>query len=131
MSSNNLISILSNKCLIFVIAFIIITDILYTIINFYMITPIHPNIKKRLEDGYVIDTHRVMENCDMRFRSVESCLEFLDQQEDDYMIPSENPSKCNENEPPMLFHVFWRGMITDKLALQMKSFLYTQPLACS
>jgi hypothetical protein len=41
------------------------------------------------------------------------------------------PPQCDESEPPMLFHVFWRGMITDKLALQMKSFIYTQPLACS
>ena len=31
----------------------------------------------------------------------------------------------------MLFHVFWKGKISDKLALMMKSFVYSQPLECS
>ncbi|ORX89003.1 hypothetical protein K493DRAFT_235000 [Basidiobolus meristosporus CBS 931.73] len=31
----------------------------------------------------------------------------------------------------MLFHVYWKGPFSDKIALTVKSFLYTQPLGCS
>src|SRR4051812_13048227 len=31
----------------------------------------------------------------------------------------------------MLFHVYWKGEISEKLALMMKSFIFTQPLYCS
>ncbi|CAG8646266.1 13557_t:CDS:1 [Funneliformis mosseae] len=139
--------ILTNKCLWFFIAFVIVSDLLYTVyFNFdeedlkFLDTfeQNRTNIRQRPEDGFVLDTDRVMQECNMKTRSVESCLKYLDLKEDDYTITfplsSKNsiiPPQCKENEPPMLFHVFWRGMITDKLALQIKSFLYTQPLTCS
>ncbi|CAG8569847.1 12164_t:CDS:1 [Racocetra fulgida] len=93
---------------------------------------------KRPKQGYVVRVDRLEKNCgDIRKIMVENCLKYLDNDEDDYMIPfptvegASPPPPCNRDHPSMLFHVFWQGNITDKLALLMKSFLYTQPLECS
>ncbi|CAB5162498.1 hypothetical protein RhiirA5_365224 [Rhizophagus irregularis] len=137
MGQNNLTNIIRNKYFITVIVLIIVFDFLYTIFSDsppsndqFTVPP--PGLFIRKRPNGILDADRVMKRCDMKFSLVENCLEYLDKKEDDYIIEPPSPiPQCNENEPPMLFHVFWRGMITDKLTLQMKSFLYTQPLECS
>ncbi|CAG8609709.1 14861_t:CDS:1 [Acaulospora colombiana] len=85
---------------------------------------------------------------------VQSCLDYLDTRQYDYMVnPPINSTtsaatdnvtttntsssiltsnlQCAPGREPMLFHVYWRGKFTDKIALNIKSFLYTQPLRCS
>ncbi|RIA91352.1 hypothetical protein C1645_767628 [Glomus cerebriforme] len=135
MVSNKLTSILNKKSLLTIICLIILFDLLYTIysdsppVNVLEAPDVVPSQQR---PNGILNTDQVMKYCDMKFNLVENCLEYLDTKEDEYIInPSSPIPECNENEPPMLFHVFWRGMITDKLTLQMKSFLYTQPLACS
>ncbi|CAG8696825.1 9757_t:CDS:2, partial [Racocetra fulgida] len=93
--------------------------------------------RKRPKQGYVVRVDRLEKNCgDIKNIMTENCLKYLDN-EDDYMTSfstikgASPPPPCNRHHPPMLFHVFWQGQITDKLALVMKSFLYSQPLECS
>lgn len=136
MGQNNLTNIIKNRYLITTIVLIILFDLLYTIFSDPPQSneqlPVQPGLFIRKRPNGIFDTDRIMRRCDMKFNLVENCLEYLDKKEDDYIVDPPSPiPQCNENEPPMLFHVFWRGMITDKLALQMKSFLYTQPLECS
>nr|CAG8499369.1 10420_t:CDS:1 [Entrophospora candida] len=52
--------------------------------------------------------------------------------EKDEGVIAEEPEQQNPLSPKiMIFHVYWKGIITDKLALMMKSFIYTQPLDCA
>ncbi|CAG8584695.1 14448_t:CDS:2 [Gigaspora rosea] len=96
------------------------------------------NGRKRPKQGYIVRNDLLEKNCgDIKNIMVENCLKYLDDNEDDYMISFPTiadvspPPPCNRDHSPMLFHVFWKGPITDKIALMMKSFLYSQPLECS
>src|SRR5256885_2028630 len=69
---SNLISILKNRCLIYFIGFIIISDLLYTIyISHISDLPLPEEqpleIVSRPKDGFILDTNRVMRSCDMKF----------------------------------------------------------------
>jgi hypothetical protein len=90
--------------------------------------------RKRPKDSYIIDYEKIVSRCDMSKFLAEQCLEYLDKNETDYIIPNpdqENSLKCSPDQSPMLFHVFWKGDISDKISLMIKSFLFTQPLQCS
>ncbi|CAB4396487.1 uncharacterized protein OCT59_002588 [Rhizophagus irregularis] len=92
--------------------------------------------RKRPKDGYIIDYEKIVSHCDMSKFLAEQCLEYLDKNESNYIIPNpdlnqKDSLKCSPDQPPMLFHVFWKGDISDKISLMIKSFLFTQPLQCS
>ncbi|GBB91893.1 hypothetical protein RclHR1_19300003 [Rhizophagus clarus] len=89
--------------------------------------------RKRPKDGYIMNYEKVVSHCDMSKFLAEQCLEYLDKYESDYIIPNpqKDSLKCSPDQPPMLFHVFWKGDISDKISLMIKSFLFTQPLQCS
>ncbi|RIA81978.1 hypothetical protein C1645_789226, partial [Glomus cerebriforme] len=92
------------------------------------------SFRNRPNDGYIIDYEKIVAHCDMSKFLAEQCLEYLDKYESDYMIPDSNSkssTECSPDQPPMLFHVFWKGDISDKIAMMIKSFLFTQPLKCS
>ncbi|KAF9433701.1 hypothetical protein BGZ76_009096 [Entomortierella beljakovae] len=86
-------------------------------------SPSPPRYLERPLKNWVINLTDVQSACNRLIHTSAHCLEFLTQ-EHKYLIPS-NPSTYSEK---MDFHVFWRGPITDKLALSASSFLYTQPL---
>ncbi|CAG8815464.1 41999_t:CDS:2 [Gigaspora margarita] len=115
----------------------------YPIIKINLILPQHSNAstvnyQKRPPDGYVIDINRVNKHCEpinyttstLRKYPVQNCLDYLDSKQADYLVKPSSPKYCDENDP-MIFHVYWRGKSTEKIALMIKSFLYTQPLRCS
>nr|CAG8435254.1 9018_t:CDS:1 [Entrophospora candida] len=54
-----------------------------------------------------------------------------DKHEADKIIHIKNGQRETSLSNIMLFHVFWKGDISDKLALMMKAFIYSQPLKCS
>ncbi|CAG8715815.1 26245_t:CDS:2 [Dentiscutata erythropus] len=126
------------RCRLLLLTFIALT--LITI--FSTINPDYNNDvlieEKRPLAGYVIDLNRIDEHCEpdnynksiLKKYPMQDCLDYLDKKQFDYLIKPDSPKYCNENDP-MLFHVFWRGNVTDKLSLFIKSFLYTQPLKCS
>ncbi|CAG8682778.1 3925_t:CDS:2, partial [Racocetra fulgida] len=103
--------------------------------------PLRPTVlKHRPHDGYVVNLTLINKYCEPELYdadyfdtfNIQDCLDYLDEQEDDYLV--ENPNSkitCSPDSVPMLFHVYWRGRINDKIALMIKSFLYTQPLDCS
>ncbi|KAF0532743.1 wd repeat and sof domain-containing protein 1 [Gigaspora margarita] len=102
------------------------------------VPPFQLNGRKRPKQGYIVRNDLLEKNCgDIKSIMVENCLKYLDDNEEDYMISFPTtagvspPPPCNRDHSPMLFHVFWKGQITDKIALMMKSFLYSQPLECS
>ncbi|CAG8655417.1 2970_t:CDS:1 [Funneliformis caledonium] len=92
--------------------------------------------RTRPKEGHIIDYTRVVDHCDMSKFLAEQCLEYLDKHESEYTIPNPNltlndASKCLPDQPPTLFHVFWKGDFSDKIAMMIKSFMFTQPLQCS
>ncbi|RIB19133.1 hypothetical protein C2G38_2141772 [Gigaspora rosea] len=100
--------------------------------------PLLLNGRKRPKQGHIVRVNRLEKNCgDIENIMIENCLKYLDDNEDDYMISFPTtagvlpPPPCSLDHSPMLLHVFWKGQITDKIALMMKSFLYSQPLECS
>ncbi|CAG8645016.1 17235_t:CDS:2, partial [Cetraspora pellucida] len=105
------------------------------------IRPLRPVVlKHRPNDGYIVNLTLINKYCEPELYDVDyfdtfniqDCLDFLDEQEDDYLIQNPNSKiTCSPDSVPMLFHVYWRGKINDKIALMIKSFLYTQPLDCS
>ncbi|RHZ82791.1 hypothetical protein Glove_103g229 [Diversispora epigaea] len=87
--------------------------------------------RKRPLQGQVVQVEKIEKHCgDFKNIPVENCLKYLDKNEFDYYIMNESEPICNEDSK-MLFHIFWRGPITDKLVFTMKSFLFSQPLNCS
>ncbi|CAG8545569.1 14517_t:CDS:1, partial [Acaulospora morrowiae] len=109
------------------------------------------SLPTRPYEGYVLDINRVNKHCEpidqgkssLKHFKVQDCLDYLDTQQHDYMVkPAITPNaantsisalnlQCAPGRETMLFHVYWRGRIIDKLAINIKSFLYTQPLKCS
>ncbi|KAK9765256.1 hypothetical protein K7432_006549 [Basidiobolus ranarum] len=93
--------------------------------------------RSRPPGRYIADTKTIMEKCNQIKHTTAECLEFLDVSTEKYLfpaspdVPKNNENICSADEPSMLFHIFWRGPFTDKIALTVKSFLYTQPLECS
>ncbi|CAG8711511.1 14966_t:CDS:1, partial [Acaulospora colombiana] len=89
-------------------------------------------------DGYLLNISRVNDYCEPKsyekeaFKEyrIQSCLDFLSQNESEYMYKPKNSSFTYKGDP-MIFHVYWRGKLTDKISLMIKSFLYTQPLDSS
>ncbi|CAG8575075.1 6074_t:CDS:1 [Scutellospora calospora] len=96
------------------------------------------NYQKRPPDGYVIDINQVNKHCEpinyttavLYKYPVQDCLDYLDTKQSEYLVKPASPKYCNEKDP-MIFHVYWRGNMVEKIALMIKSFLYTQPLNCS
>ncbi|CAG8730327.1 27323_t:CDS:2 [Gigaspora margarita] len=100
--------------------------------------PLLLNGRKRPQQGHIVRVDRLEKNCgDIKNIMIENYLKYLDDNEDNYMISFPTTAGvsplplCNRDHSPMLFHVFWKGQITDKIILMIKSFLYSQPLDCS
>jgi hypothetical protein len=86
-----------------------------------------------------------------KMRRVHDCLTYLSEMEKDYyFIPSPSPSKSSPDYPSIehaekpsikgiggcpgpiqLYHTYWTGPSTWRVELFIKSYLYTQNLACS
>ncbi|CAG8476712.1 6799_t:CDS:1 [Acaulospora morrowiae] len=103
-----------------------------------IIPPPIPNARQRPAQDHLVSVNRIEKYCGGRKTApIIQCLRYLQENETDYILPyysihaSSRPPICSRDYPPMLFHVFWRGPISDKLALMMKSFLFSQPLECS
>ncbi|KAG0283828.1 hypothetical protein BGZ96_011806 [Linnemannia gamsii] len=79
--------------------------------------------------NWIINLTAIAEPCDRHIHTSAHCLEFLTR-EHQYLVPSRQtpPPAPSDQLTPMHFHIFWRGLITDKLSLSSFSFLFTQPL---
>ncbi|KAK9760315.1 hypothetical protein K7432_015804 [Basidiobolus ranarum] len=102
-----------------------------------ILMPSHTKFQPQLRTptNYVANLTIILEKCDMQKVSVFECLDYIQNKQREYLYLSKpevepNTPMCSQEEP-MLFHIYWRGAFSDKLALTIKSFLYTQPLACS
>ncbi|CAG8643145.1 5573_t:CDS:2, partial [Racocetra fulgida] len=75
------------------------------------------NYQKRPPDGYVIDINQVNKHCEpinyttafLYKYPVQSCLDYLDSKQSDYLVKPSSPKYCNENDP-MIFHVYWKDL---------------------
>jgi hypothetical protein len=80
----------------------------------------------------LLNVDRVFQKChyfsDKRRNTAPQCLQFLKENEFETL---RNGSYSCTPENPMIIHTFWHGEITDKVALMIKSFLFTQPLNCA
>ncbi|KAF0499402.1 wd repeat and sof domain-containing protein 1 [Gigaspora margarita] len=100
----------------------------------------HIALKNRPLDGYVVNLTLINKYCEPELYdtdyfdtyNIQDCLDYLDERENEYLVKSpDSRIKCSPDSVPMLFHVYWRGRINEKIALMIKSFLYTQPLDCA
>ncbi|BFZ54013.1 hypothetical protein PYCC9005_001044 [Savitreella phatthalungensis] len=78
-----------------------------------------------------LDAQTVYEKCGAEsvWRDTHYCLNYLEHGTDDYMR-YQPEAFCNRTDPA-IFHTYWRGPLTWRVALMLKSWLYTQNLACS
>ncbi|KAF9407396.1 hypothetical protein BGZ94_002707 [Podila epigama] len=87
--------------------------------------------------GWIVNMTAIQEPCNRHNHSSAHCLAYL-AEEHAYLVPSRQARKLPNSSqarkklldpsPPMDFHVFWKGPVTDKLSMSVHSFLFTQPL---
>eukprot|EP00475_Leptophrys_vorax_P008003 TRINITY_DN15123_c0_g1_i4.p1 TRINITY_DN15123_c0_g1~~TRINITY_DN15123_c0_g1_i4.p1 ORF type:complete len:444 (+),score=90.01 TRINITY_DN15123_c0_g1_i4:56-1333(+) len=94
---------------------------------------------KRPRPGQVLDLVTVFQHCDYFMNHDNTgpdCLQFLKEKElqsfRNVTATTQDAAAfaCTDRQP-ILIHSFWHGNVTDKVALMIKSFLFTQPLECA
>ncbi|KAG0347503.1 hypothetical protein BG004_007650 [Podila humilis] len=90
--------------------------------------------------GWIVNMTAIRDACDRHKYTSAHCLGFL-QRDHSYLMPSRQarklPNSSQERKkllqndsypPPMNFHIFWKGPVSDKLWMSSHAFLFTQPL---
>ena len=78
-----------------------------------------------------VDLTVVSEKCDTLHTSVQPCMDYLRDHEDEYLVRHKADLPTCDSTNIIYYHAYWRGLMGPGLIWILKSFMYTQRLECS